>query len=348
MLKLEQYSLPPKTPVAKDLHHLSVIYNNPNSKSHSIDRSFYTHAPTRKSVKLSSANIAKSDNSRVSYCQQSSPLSLKSFKNSLFSDVPLSVSPKEGNNLNEIGKLMRENNQLKEKLELKERQIESLLKGSLLKQLQLQVDQLKSEKQILQHQLQNTVTQLARELEMYKKSSVQLEKQLCEEINQLKLEVEKYKSQVFKLQEFERSMKGVILENEQLKHQRQEDVKWQSQIQEQLEMYFEKTQEQKLKMIDCKHYAFLVLQISQYLTLKQSPPLEFLVQLSKLQKQVRQEHQENKIQQGSSLKMMFAQVFSTQVEILVMLNQINKDLQIQVERFSKQYVSEVGMQLVSR
>ncbi|CAD8081685.1 unnamed protein product [Paramecium sonneborni] len=308
---------------AKDIYALTIMYGNNNFKSSSIERSY---ASTRKSTKQNSLVPNKSEFSHL--IDSSSPKSVK--KQHI--DQIVSVSP----NRHELIKIKLENTALKEKINSKEKQIDQLDKT---------INALKKEKDILIQQYQNTINHITKELEIGKKNSFNIEQALQEQIKFLELSLEKKQNNDFRLKEIEATMQTLILENEQLKYQKKEDTKCLKELQEQFEIFYTKSQETKSKIEDAKLFIFQLSEITQYLINKQTPPLEFFVHINKLQKQ--QKVESTPLLKGSSMKLIFAQVFSLQIETLLILNQILNDTKTQVEKFSNQYISQVGLQLIS-
>ncbi|CAD8160417.1 unnamed protein product [Paramecium octaurelia] len=320
--KLDQHSQK-LSAQARDIYALTILYGNSNFKSSSIERSYVS---TRKSTKQNSVVPNKSELSRL--IDSSSPISVKQSH----IDQIASVSP----NRDDLTRIRMENAALKEKMNSKEKQIDQLDKT---------INALKKEKDLMIQQYQNTINRITKELEIGKKNAMNVEQALQDQIKFLEQSLEKNQNNDFRLKEMESTMQTLILENEQLKQQKKDDAKWLRELQEQFEIFYTKSQETKNKIEDTKHFISQLSEITQYLINKQAPPLEFFVHMNKLQKQ--QKVDATPLPKGSSMKLIFAQVFSLQIESLVTLNQILKDTKTQVEKFSNQYISQVGLQLVS-
>ncbi|CAD8161415.1 unnamed protein product [Paramecium pentaurelia] len=303
---------------AKDIYALvldsnqqTIINVNSNFKNTSMERSQVS--TKKKSTKQNSIVPNKSELS--SLIDSSSPISVKQSH----IDNIVSISP----NRDDLIRIRMENAALKEQINSKEKYIDQLDKTII---------ELKKEKNLMK-------------LEIGKKNSTNIEQALQEQIKFLEQNLENNKNNDFKLKEMETSMQILILENEQLKQQNKDDSKWLRELQEQFEIFYTKSHETKNKIEDTKYFIHQLSEINQFLTNKQATPLEFFVHMNKQQKQSKVDL--TLLHKGSSMKLIFAQVFSLQIETLVNLNQILKEVKTQVEKFSNQYISQVGLQLVS-
>ncbi|CAD8150181.1 unnamed protein product [Paramecium octaurelia] len=320
--KLEQHNQK-LSAQAKDACALTIIYGHGHFKNSSMERSYVS---TKKSTKQNSVVPNKSELSRL--IDSSSPISIKQSH----LDHVASLSP----NRDDLTRIRMENAALKEQMNSKEKYIDQLDKTIIA---------LKKEKNLMIQQYQNTINRITKDIEVGKKNANNVEQALQEQIKFLEQNIEKNQNNDFRIKEMESTMQTLILENEQLKHQKKDDSKWLRELQEQFEIFYSKSQETKNKIEDTKYFIQKLSEINQYLVNKQALPLEFFVQINQLQKQ--QKIDPIPLPKGSSLKLIFAQVFSIQIETLVNLNQILKETKMQVEKFSNQYISQVGLQLVS-
>ncbi|CAD8061791.1 unnamed protein product [Paramecium primaurelia] len=229
-------------------------------------------------------------------------------------DKIVSISP----NRNDLTRIRMENAVLKEQINSKEKYID---------QLDETIIELKKENLMSQY-YQNTTNRINKELEIGKKNSrSNFQNKTQRKIKVMILIQMKWKP-LCRLQSQKMNNQS---------NNKKDDSKWLSQLQEEFQIFYTKSQETKNKMDDTKYLIYQLSEINQFLTNKYCSYVQIIKQ---------QKVDLTPLPKASSIKP-FAQVFQVQIKTLVNLNQILKEVSTSVEKFSNQYISYVGLQLVS-
>ncbi|CAD8147156.1 unnamed protein product [Paramecium pentaurelia] len=338
-LKIEQHQSRmmikfPQTPQVRDSQQLSQMFTKSNNKSSSIDRSYFSCVPTRKSTKQSFFVPKSVATSQYLDSQAFQVYQPEDIQNTHIQDYVQQIQHSQMN--------------ISDNMDI------SPMNSSIL-------NQLKREKEIIQQQNQLLISQMSREIENNKRQYQKSEQTLQQQIIQLQNELNAYKQYQTKSLDLEASLQQIIIENNELKSKLQEQNKWLFELQEQFDLVHTKMIEIKQKIQDTKHFSTQLSQIAQYLLNKQTPPLDFLVFMNNQSKQLQHEQQQeiefrNRKQQIKQqhfqsnpfpiAKESFAQIYQFQIENSMILNQIVKDLRNNVDRYSQQYIAEVGFHLI--
>ncbi|CAD8143637.1 unnamed protein product [Paramecium octaurelia] len=338
-LKIEQHQTKmmirfPQTPQVRDSQQQSQFFTKSNNKSSSIDKSYFSCVPTRKSTKQSFFVPKSVVTSQYLDSQAFQVYQTEDIQNTQIQDYGQQIQHSQMN--------------------ISDNADNSPMNSPILIQL-------KREKEIISQQHQLLISQMSREIENNKRQYQKSEQTLQQQIIQLQHELNEYKQYKTKSLDLEASLQQIIVENNELKSKLQEQNKWLFELQDQFELVHTKMIEIKQKIQDTKHFSYQLSQIAQYLLNKQTPPLDFLVFMNNQSKQLQHEQQQetefrNRKQQIKQqhfqsnpfpiAKESFAQIYQFQIENSMVLNQIVKDLRNNVDRYSQQYIAEVGLHLM--
>ncbi|CAD8052545.1 unnamed protein product [Paramecium primaurelia] len=338
-LKIEQHQTKmmirfPQTPQVRDSQQQSQLFTKSNNKSSSIDKSYFSCVPTRKSTKQSFFVPKSTVTSQYLDSQAFQVYQTEDIQNTQIQDYVQQIQHSQMN--------------INDNIDI------SPMNSTIL-------NQLKREKEIISQQHQLLISQMSREIENNKRQYQISEQTLQQQIIQLQNELNEYKQYKTKSLDLETSLQQFIIENNELKSKLQEQNKWLFELQDQFDLIHTKMTDIKQKIQDTKHFSNQLSQITLYLLNKQTPPLDFLVFMNNQSKQLQHEQQQetefrNRKQQIKQqhfqsnpfpiAKESFAQIYQFQIENSMILNQIVKDLRNNVDRYSQQYIAEVGLHLM--